>query len=156
MKKVLIALDYEPSAERIATTGKTIADALGAEITLLHVVAEPAYYSSTDYSPIFGFTGFINAFEPELTETLKDKIHEISNDFLNQSKTKLGDEAIHTLVMEGDFASTIVAAAKSQQADLIVMGSHHRRGLDKLLLDNVAKEVLELTKIPVLVIPIGD
>lgn len=156
MKKVLIALDYEPSAERIAHTGKTIADALGADITLLHVVAEPAYYSTTDYSPIFGFTGFINAFEPELTQTLTEKIHQISIDFLNQSKTKLGDETIHTLVLEGDFANTIVAAAQSQAADLIVMGSHHRRGLDKLLLDNVAKEVLELTKIPVLVIPIGD
>ena len=49
MNKILIALDYEPSAEIIAETGNTIAKALKAEIVLLHVIAEPAYYKQKLY-----------------------------------------------------------------------------------------------------------
>ena len=75
MKKILIALDYEPSAEKIAETGYAIATALNAEVILLHVVAEPAYYSSMEYSPIMGFSGFINNFDVGITDTIKEDIH---------------------------------------------------------------------------------
>jgi len=154
MKKVLIALDYEPSAEKIAETGYTIATALNAEVVLLHVVAEPAYYSSMEYSPIMGFSGFMDTFNVELSETVKDSINKLSQEFLDKSKEHLGNKSITTLVAEGSFAETIVESSEKIQADLIVMGSHSRRGLDKLLMENVAVKVLHLSKVPVLVIPI--
>ena len=154
MKKILIALDYEPSAEKIAETGYAIATALNAEVILLHVVAEPAYYSSMEYSPIMGFSGFINNFDVGVTDTIKEDIHAQSQDFLNKSKSHLGNENIKTVIIEGPFAESIVDAAESEQADIIVMGSHSRRGLDKFLMENVAEKVLHDSKIPVLVIPI--
>ncbi len=154
MKKILIALDYDPSAEKIAETGYAIATALNAEIILLHVIAEPAYYSSMEYSPIMGFSGFIDNFDVGLSEAVKNDIHLQSQEFLNKSKTHLGNENIKTLITEGPFAESIIEAAESEQADIIVMGSHSRRGLDKLLMENVAEKVLHSSKIPVLVIPI--
>ena len=154
MKKVLIALDYDPSAEKIAETGYQLASALKAEVILLHVIAEPAYYSSMEYSPIMGFNGFMDTFDVGLSNDLKDGIRSQSQEFLNKSKDHLGGANITTLITEGPFADSIIDAAGEQQADLIVMGSHSRRGLDKLLMENVAEKVVHLSKVPVLVIPI--
>ena len=156
MKKALIALDYEPSAEMIAETGYKVAAALNAEIVLVHVIAEPAYYSSLDYSPIMGYSGFMDAFDPGLSDSVKNDIKTMAQEFLDKSKNHLGDDKIKTLVTEGIFADSIVEAAQNEQADLIVMGSHSRRGLDKLLMEDVAVKVIHLSKTPVLVIPIKD
>ena len=49
MKKVLIALDYDPTAKKVAEVGFEFAKAMGAEVVLLHVISDPVYYSSTDY-----------------------------------------------------------------------------------------------------------
>ena len=60
IKKVLIALDYDPTAQRVAELGFSIANAMKAKIVLLHVINEPKYYSVAGYSPIMGFSGYIN------------------------------------------------------------------------------------------------
>ena len=156
MKKVLIALDYEPSAEKIAETGHTIATALNADIVLLHVIAEPAYYSSMEYSPIMGFSGFMDTMNVDMSESVTKNVNALALEFLNKSKEHLGNNNIETMVAEGNFAETIVESAEKVQADIIVMGSHTRRGLDKLLMENVAEKVVHLSKVPVLVIPIKD
>lgn len=156
MKKVLIALDYEPSAEKIAQTGKELANGLNASIVLLHVVAEPTYYSSMDYSPIMGFSGFMDTLNVGMTANISDNINKLAQEFLDKSKAHLGDGAIETIIAEGSFAETIVECAEKAQADMIVMGSHNRRGLDKLLMDNVAEKVIHLSNVPVVVIPIKE
>ena len=156
MKKVLIALDYEPSAEKIAETGHTIATALNAEIVLLHVIAEPAYYSSMEYSPFMGFSGFMDTINVDMSDSVAKNVNALALEFLNKSKQHLGNNNIETMVAEGNFAETIVESAEKAQADIIVMGSHTRRGLDKLLMENVAEKVVHLSKVPVLVIPIKD
>ena len=46
MKKILIALDYNPTAQKIAETGFSLAKAMNAQVVLLHVIADPVYYSS--------------------------------------------------------------------------------------------------------------
>jgi nucleotide-binding universal stress UspA family protein len=61
MKRVLIALDFDPTAQKVAEAGYSLAKAMGARVTLLHVIAEDIYYSSLEYSPITGFSGFSNA-----------------------------------------------------------------------------------------------
>ena len=68
MKKVLVAIDYDPSAEKVAQAGYALAKAMAADVVLLHIIAEPAYYSSMEYSPIMGFTGFTDQHIPELVE----------------------------------------------------------------------------------------
>ena len=148
-KRILIALDYDPLAETVAAKGYALAQALQAKVLLLHVVVEPAYYSSVEYSPIMGFTGFSDADTYLVTEDLVKE----ANRFLDESKKHLGDETIETSVVEGDFADAIIDAAKSFSADLIIMGTHHRKGLDKLLMGSLAEKILNTTSIPLLAIP---
>ena len=151
MKKVLIALDYNPSAEYVAESGYALAKSIGAEIILIHVVVEPAYYSSLDYSPIMGFSGFSS---PEMLMLVDStEIKNASRDFLEQSKKHLGDEQIRTFVAEGDPADAILESAKEFGVDIIVMGTHSRRGLDKILMGSIAEKVLHHAKIPMYIIP---
>ncbi|MEO6729604.1 MAG: universal stress protein [Ferruginibacter sp.] len=151
MKKILIALDYNPTAEKIAETGYALAKATGAEVVLLHVVAEPNYYSTLDYSPIMGYSGFSS---PEMLMMLDTtEIRKASQDFLEQSKKHLGDDGITTLVAEGDCADAILEAAKELGVDTIVMGTHSRRGLDKILMGSIAEKVLHHAEVPLFIIP---
>ncbi|MEO7768023.1 MAG: universal stress protein [Ferruginibacter sp.] len=152
MNKVLIALDYNPSAQKIAETGYALAKATGAEVILIHVVAEPVYYSNLDYSPIMGYTGFSS---PEMLLLIDGtEVKKSSQEFLDQSKSHLGDEHITTMLGEGDCADAILKAATDLNADVIVMGTHSRHGLDKILMGSIAEKVLHHSVVPLFIIPI--
>ena len=151
MTKILIALDYDPVAERIAEKGYELGKAMNAEIILLHVVSEAFYYTSQNYSPIMGYEGFNNL--NVLPAIDVEALRKAALDFLNSSKRHLGDENIQTIIKDGDFADSILEAANEVAANLIVMGSHGRRGLDRMLLGSVAEQVLHKTTIPLFIIP---
>ena len=60
MKKVLIALDYDPTAQKVAEVGFSMAKSMKAEVILLHVITDPVLYATAGYSPIMGFNGYID------------------------------------------------------------------------------------------------
>jgi len=151
LNKVLIALDYDPTAQKVAKAGFSMAKSMNAEVTLLHVIADPIYYSSTAYSPIMGLVGEMETFPMQLENMEGIKI--VSQHFLDKFKHHLGDETIQTLVGEGDFATTILKTAKSIHADVIVMGSHSRKWLDNILMGSVTQDVIKQTTIPLFIIP---
>ena len=153
MKKVLIALDYDPTAQKVAETGYSLAKTMGAEVILLHVISDPVYYSSTEYSPIMGFTGFMDI-GPYQFDSI-DELKKAAQHFLDKSKHHLSDQTIQTQVKEnnGDFADTILKTSKALHADIIVMGSHSRRWLDEILMGSVTEKVLHHTTLPLLIIP---
>lgn len=151
MKKILIALDFDPAAEKIAETGYKLAKSMSAEVILLHVTAEAFYYSSQNYSPIMGFDGFSNL---SVAQPLNfEALNQAARDYLEKSKQHLGDDTIQTVVKEGEFSESILETAKEMNVDIIVMGSHGRHGLDKVLLGSVAEQVLQKTDIPLFIIP---
>ena len=151
LETVLIALDYDPTAQKVAETGYSLAKAMNAEIILLHVVSDPLYYYSTEYSPIMGFSGYAETIQMQLNslEGLKKE----SLNFLDKSKHHLGDETIQTLVKEGDFADTILETAKEVEADIIVVGSHSRKWLENIVMGSVTEKVLHHTTITLFIIP---
>ncbi|MFT3936905.1 MAG: universal stress protein [Chitinophagaceae bacterium] len=151
MKKILIALDYNPSAEKIAETGYALAKSMGASVVLLHVLADASYYAAYEYSPIMGFNSFV--IPDTITPGIMDDLNKSAIEFLAQSKAHLGDDTIRTVVKEGEFANTIVDVATEESADIIVLGSHSRRGLDKILMGSVTEKVLHHSEIPLFIIP---
>ena len=151
MKKVLIALDYDPAAQKIAETGYALAKSMNAKVILLHVISDPAYYSSLNYSPIFGYDSFSNL--DIVQTTAVEELKKAAKNYLDKSKQHLGDETIETVIKDGDFGESILDTAKEMNVDIIVIGSHGRRGLDKILMGSVAEQVLHKTTIPLFVIP---
>ncbi|MCX6266690.1 MAG: universal stress protein [Bacteroidetes bacterium] len=151
IKKVLIALDYNPTAQKVAEVGFEMATAMKAEVILLHVISDPVYYSSTEYSPIMGYTGNMDI--AQLQQDNIDGLKTASQKYLDKSKLHLGDDTIQTLVKEGDFADSILATAKKLHVDMIVMGSHSRKWLENIVMGSVTEKVLHHTTIPLFIIP---
>jgi len=150
-KKVMIALDYDPTAQKVAEEGFSLAKSMDAELTLMHVISDPLYYSSIEHITVMGFVGY-----QDIVPFQKDSIDlliKASQLFLDKSKQHLGDETIQTLVKEGDFAETILRTAKELHADIIVMGSHSRKWLEKIIMGSVAEKVLSKTSVPLYIIP---
>ena len=151
MKKVLIALDYDPNAKKVAEVGFEFAKTMGAEVVLIHVISDPVYYSSTDYSPIMGFTGYMNT-DPLQLNTI-EVLKTASLNFLDKTRNHLGDSTIQTVVEEGDFAETIIKIAKKLHVDMIVLGSHSQKWLENIVMGSVTEEVLRQSTIPLFIIP---
>jgi len=151
MKKVLIALDYNPTAQKVAETGFSLAKAMGSQVILMHVMSDPVDYSPMEYSPRLGFTGYGDTTTLQLKsiEGLKNE----SQLFLDKSKHHLGDNSIQTLVKEGDCAESILTTAKDLHIDIIVLGSHSRRWLENIVMGSVTEKVLHNTSIPLFIIP---
>ena len=151
MKKILIALDYNPTAQKVAEVGFSLAKSMNAEITLLHVINDPVFYSTSGYSPIMGFNGYVDMSPMQLDSI--DGLKHASLQFLDKSKQHLGDKTIKTMVKDGDFADSILATAKELHADIIVIGSHSRKWLENILMGSVTENVLHHTSIPLLIVP---
>jgi nucleotide-binding universal stress UspA family protein len=141
MKKVLIALDYDDTSQKVAEVGFSMAQAMKAEAVLLHVVSEqPVYYSSY-------------MFMTELRVDILEDLKKTTQNFLDKTKNHLGDMTINTLIKEGDIANTILKTANEINADIIVMGTHSRKWLESIIMGSEVEDVLKKTTIPLFVIP---
>jgi len=151
MKKVLIALDYNPTAQKVAEVGFSMAKSMNAEVILLHVITDPVFYSTAGYSPIMGFIGYMDMGPVQLDSV--DGLKNASLQYLDKSREHLGDKSIQTIVKEGDFADAILESAKELHADIIVVGSHSRKWLENVLMGSVTEKVLHHTPLPLLIVP---
>lgn len=143
-KKVLIALDYDKTAEIVAKSGYELAKEMNAEITLMHVVHERPLYYSTDSCPA------VYEMYVETIEGLK----KLGQNFLNETKKQLGNESICTIIKEGEIAWSILETAKEINADIIVIGTHSRNWFENITMGNDAKMILKKTTIPLYIVPI--
>lgn len=151
IKHVLIAVDYDPTAQKVVEQGYSLAKSLGAEITLLHVITDSMYYTSTEFSPVLGIGGYIETYQIQMDTT--EGLRNAAQHFLDKTKRHLEDENIRTIVFEGDIADTILETANELKADIIVMGSHSQKWLENILVGSVTEEVLKQTRIPLFMIP---
>ena len=141
IKKVLIAIDYDETSQKVAEQGFSMAQAMNAETILLHVISEqPVYYSGYAYMR-------------ELRVDFYDNLEDSTQKFLDKTKHDLGDKTIQTIIKEGDTAELILESAKKLKADIIVIGTHSRKWMENILMGSVAENVLRHTTIPLFIIP---
>ena len=142
IKKVLIALDYDVTSKKVAEEGYLLAQSMNAESILLHVISElPVYYSESNYNH-------------EYKVDMLDDLNKTTQIFLDKAKKHLNDDAVVTVLKEGETADTILKTAKEMDVDIIVMGSHNRKWLESIILGSQAEDVLTNSQIPVLIVPI--
>ena len=151
MKKILIAIDYNPWAQKVAETGYAIAKAMQAELSIVHVITDAAYYAM-DYSPIMGYQGGYTTGTIEVLEDIKKE----AQNFLTATVLHLGDNNITTMVLDGETTDAILKYSVEWNADLIVIGSHSHHGLEKLFGTHVATHVLNNSKVAVLAVPTDE
>lgn len=153
MKNLLIALDYSGAAELVAQKGFELAETMHVNVTLLHVLSDITYYSSLNYSPITGFDTFSTM--DIVQNNSREDLTNAAEKFLNFFREKYsGKAAVETIIGEGDFADEILKKAADRKSDIIVMGTHGRKGFEKILMGSVAEKVLHKSVVPVFIIPI--
>lgn len=137
-RRILIAVDSEPVAVHAANVGAELARAIGAEMALVNVVdSSLAYPADTGVPP------------NELIALAQQEAKKLVSDFrrrLPPQSTAL------EFILAGGPATEIVNAAKEWPADLIVIGSHGRGGVQRALLGSVAEGVMRHAPCPVLVV----
>lgn len=151
MQKILIAIDYAPSAQKVTEQGYALGKAMHCDILLLHVIEDVGYYSSTIYDPIMGFGGFTNS--AFLEKDIYENIQKEAQNFLEHIKEHLKDATIQTKVLHGNIADGIIETATSEQCDLVVIGTHSRSHLEEILLGSTAHQLIRHSKIPIYIIP---
>ena len=141
-KRILIATDGSELAEKAVSTGLALAKQLGAQAVVV-TASEP--WTTMPDGAGFAFNFPVQEYEKAAAE----RAEEILSKVRAQAQTLAVDcETVHG----NDFpAEGILAAAKAKDCDLIVMASHGRRGVARLLLGSQAVEVVTLSPIPVLV-----
>jgi nucleotide-binding universal stress UspA family protein len=148
MKKILIAIDYNPCSQKIAETGFEYARAMNAEVCIVHAIADIAYYSM-EYAPIMGFKGF----SPDSAYKNIEEQEKEAEDFLSAVVKHLGGMNIETKVLNGKTSETILQYADEYNASMIVMGSQSHSSFEKILIGNVVADVLKHSFIPVMIVP---
>lgn len=143
-KHLLVTLDGSPRAEAVIPHAMDIAKAMGAEITLLRVVDA----ANSDW-------GERGAIGKALTVTsIKSTYVDQATSYLRRVAEQVGQSGItaHAMVKHGQAAKVIVATAKEADADAIVMATHSRRGINRVMFGSVAEEVLHESHLPILLV----
>ncbi len=142
-KKILVCLDGSPLAEAALPHAQTLASDEDAEIVLLRVSADPAAE--------FSFS------DPSLADNFIQELEADSLRYLQSVRGKLQKAGCRTsfLIRQGAIAETILQTASEIKADVIVMSTHGRSGIQRWLLGSVADRVVTHSHTPVMLIRPG-
>jgi nucleotide-binding universal stress UspA family protein len=146
VKRVVMATDFSDGAERALTVAIRFAKLLGATVDLVHVYPMAA---AGVLSPIPGVVPMPPP-PPDVIEEIERRL-----DALGTQVKAAGVDRL-TTKLEGRAADEIVAYANRVSGDLIVMGTHGRTGIRRVLLGSVAEQVLRQARCPLLVVPRAD
>ena len=144
MKNVLAAVDFSEVTADVIDRAALIAKSLGCQLWLVHV-AEP--------DPDFvGWEPGPPGVRDQVARHLREE-HRQLQAFASEQR----DAGIDTtaLLVQGPTVAMILAEARKLEADLIVVGSHGRGAMYRLLLGSTSEGVLHKAPVPVLIVPAG-
>jgi nucleotide-binding universal stress UspA family protein len=141
-KHILVPVDGSPTAQLAVEKAIGLAKAFGSRVTAIFVINPyPFTGIGTDFA--YGQADYLSAATAEANAAIKAA----------KTAFEAAGLEVDTSVIEAHTAwRGVVQSADSMQADLIVMGSHGRSGLEKLVLGSVTQAVLSHIKLPVLVV----
>ena len=140
-KSIVVATDGSPYSTAAASEAIGIAKKNGSKLTVISVVpAELATPTDIDFA----------ATQRELLAEKEMQVAEKNAKAVKEAAAKEG-VAVQAFVMTGKPADAIIETAREKNADLIVVGSHGRTGLERLLMGSVAERVIVMSTCAVLV-----
>lgn len=144
----MVPVDGSDTSNKALVTALQMARETGGRVRLIHVVEELAYM--TGYEQFGGYSG-------ELISAMRETGNKVLNDAMDIAKAA-GVETDNLLYdnFGARLAEVVADSAKQWDADLIVVGTHGRRGVGRVLMGSGAEQILRMSPVPVLVIRAGD
>jgi nucleotide-binding universal stress UspA family protein len=142
-KKMLIAVDGSPCSENAAKKGLELAVALQIPVALFSVIDRSQEIIPTDLEVKPIQTGSF------LQEQARKNIRQIMEKYIAKSM----EGHVHEVFTEGLPREEILLKLKEWDAEVLVVGTHGRKGLAHLLLGSTAEYLVRHAKVPVLVVP---
>ena len=139
--RILFPVDLSESSTKIVPYVRSVAEKFGAKVHILFAARVFDYFTGLYVSP-----SSINKIQKEVIEGAEKRLYEfVDEHFSDFSATK-------TVVMVGDAPEEIVSYIEAQNIDLVIMGTHGRKGMDKIIFGSVAERVLRTSPVPVMVV----
>ena len=146
IKQVITPIDFSENAPMIAESAAYVAGSFKASLSLIFVVQDFADYSGF-------FVPQMNA--PDMIQELFTSAQIRMDTFCQENEEAfkaLGVTELTSKVMRGDVAEQIIAYAGSKQGNLIVMGTHGYKGLEKIMFGSIADKVVKASPCPIMTI----
>jgi nucleotide-binding universal stress UspA family protein len=138
VRRVLVPVDFSEASETAVQHAVEVAKTYGAEVHLLHVVEEVVYPSAYGVEPaLFPSDEVVARVEKTLGE---------------MARSDLGYEHVQVAATIGYAPMTILDYVQENEIDLVVIATHGRAGLDRMLLGSVAERVIRQSPVPVFVV----
>jgi len=139
--KILIAIDTLPSSETVALSGLQLAKQFNSEIALISIIDPDSIIDEETASP------------REREDMME---HNLNRSQVNVIEKVFKDVPVKSFVERGNPSKVIVQTAEKWGADIIVMGTHGRKGLPHLLIGSVAEDVVRHSKKTLIIIPVTN
>jgi len=139
IKKVIVPVDFAGNTDKVVDYAMSVADKLGAEVLFFHAINDFQGYDMMLVHP--SFIG--------MTKDLEEKSRERMNNLIKEYKDR--EFAVGGDAVIGDAAEEIIKYAEEQNADMIIIGTHGVKGLEKILMGSTAERVIKNAPCPVLV-----
>jgi len=137
VKKMLVPVDFSENSKKILEAAGYFSGVCEAELHVVFVVQ-----SFDDYSGFFVPHMPVAKFEEEMVQAAEQKME----------KFLAGQKNVEAKVLVGDVAEEIIRHAEESGMDMIIMGTHGYKGLEKVMFGSVAQKVVRSSPRPVLTI----
>lgn len=142
---ILVAVDFSDSSQNAFKVALNMANKYSARLILLHVINEPVDLRGF-YVPHISFE--------KLEEEIEEGANKMMESFCRQNLDGYGNYESH--IVPGLPYEQIIQQADQHSADLIVLGTHGRTGLDHVLFGSTAEKVVRKSPLPVLTVRLEE
>ncbi|WP_115710606.1 universal stress protein [Legionella sainthelensi] len=145
-KNIMLALDWSNKiSDSLVEEVIKLTKAQNSNVRIIHVIDE----SFINYGgPPFDYVSIIASWREDSEKLLNSAAKKI----ISQSPTKVDTLVLELKPLQGRVAEVIVEAAKEWPADLLVIGTHGRRGFSRFFLGSVAENIVRIAATPVLLV----
>ncbi len=140
IKKILFPVDFTSSSKKVLPYVKYMAEKLGAKIHLLHVVRGPEEFSGFEMG-----AAWFASIEDDLVKAAEKAM-------IRFEEEEMGGIDADSSILIGEPVDTIIDSAEKFGAGLIIIGTHGRKGLEKIMFGSVAEGVVKRATVPVMTV----
>ena len=144
IKRILVATDFGEASMTALRYGRALATSFGATLDVLHVTDTPHRMSAAGVESYFGLS-------PEVQTEIERVAREQTEALLTVNDRRVLDARAVTITSETT-AVAVVEYARANDMDLIIVGTHGRRALARLVMGSVAERVVRTAPCPVLTV----